>query len=63
MVKVLYVTAEPLEYNSSANIRNWGLVEGLHANGVAVYTLCPYPTDRKMFNGVVDNRSFDIQLV
>lgn len=58
MVKVLYVTAEPLEYNSSANIRNWGLVEGLHANGVAVYTLCPYPTDRKMFNGVVDNRSF-----
>lgn len=58
MVKVLYVTAEPLEYNSSASIRNWGLVEGLHANGVAVYTLCPYPTDRKMFNGVVDNRSF-----
>ena len=58
MIKVIYVTSDSLEYNSSANIRNWGLVEGLLANGAAVYTLSPYPTNRTMFNGVVDTSSF-----
>lgn len=58
MKRVLFVTSDPLEYNTSANIRNWGLVEGLLANGVAVYTLSAYPSDQTLFNGVVDNSSF-----
>lgn len=57
-MKVLYVTSEPLEYNSSANIRNWGLVEGLLANSVAVYTFSPYPIDRTMFNGDINDSPF-----
>lgn len=58
MKKVLFVTSDPLEYNTSANIRNWGLIEGLLANGVVVYTLSPYPSDRTLFNGDVDNSPF-----
>ena len=50
-MNILFVTSYPLEYNSSANIRNWGLIEGLLANGHMISTLSPYPTDRELFNG------------
>lgn len=50
-MNILFVTSYPLEYNSSANIRNWGLIEGLLANGHKISTLSPYPTDRELFNG------------
>lgn len=57
-MKILFVTSYPLEYNLSANIRNWGLIDGLLANGEAVSTLSPYPTDRKLFNGTIDSECF-----
>lgn len=37
--KVLYITADPLEYWTSANIRNLNLIEGLLACGYEVSTL------------------------
>ena len=57
-MKILYITAYPLEYSSSANIRNWGLIEGLIANGHKIFTLSPYPTDRSLFSGKIDTHSF-----
>ena len=52
-MNVLFVTSYPLEYNSSANIRNWGLIEGLLENGHEISTLSPYPSDRELFAGKV----------
>lgn len=42
-MKILFVTATPLEYSSSANIRNIALIKGLINNNNEVYTLsyCP----------------------
>jgi len=55
-MKILFVTTYPLEYNLSANVRNWGLIEGLLANGNSVSTLSSYPTDRNLYNGVIETR-------
>ncbi len=56
-MNILFVTTYPLEYNLSANVRNWGLIEGLVANGHTVSTLSPYPTDRKLFNGGIEKKN------
>lgn len=38
-MKILYITAYPLEYSSSANMRNIALIKGLIENGCEVHTL------------------------
>ena len=38
-MKILYITATPLEYNSSANMRNIALIKGLEELGNEVSTL------------------------
>ena len=50
-MKILYITAYPLEYDSSSNVRNMSLIKGMHANGHSISTLSPYPTDLKSFTG------------
>jgi len=40
-MKVLYITALPLETNNSSQIRNIGLIKGLVSNGCKVTILCP----------------------
>lgn len=57
-MKILYVTSYPLEYNTSANIRNQGLINGLIKNGHEVYTLSPYPNDLRFFSGELLNTPF-----
>ena len=50
-MKILFVTSYPLEYNTSANIRNLGLIQGFMQNGDDVYTFSPYPTDLAYYSG------------
>lgn len=50
-MKILYVTSYPLEYSTSANIRNMGLIRGLVENGHEVSTFSIYPTDKNFFTG------------
>ena len=50
-MKILFITSYPLEYNSSSNVRNLGLIEGFLANGDDVYTYSPYPKDLNLFSG------------
>lgn len=50
-MKILFVTAYPLEYNTSGNIRNLGLIEGLMGNRHDIFTYSPYPTDTTLFTG------------
>ncbi|MBN2770551.1 MAG: hypothetical protein JXR90_07640, partial [Spirochaetes bacterium] len=40
-MKILYITALPLETNNSSQIRNIGLIKGFIENGCAVTVLCP----------------------
>ena len=57
-MKILFVTSYPLEYSSSANVRNMGLIEGLLANNHQIYTYSPYPTDMYLFDGVILEQPF-----
>lgn len=50
-MRILYVTAYPLEYDSSSNVRNMSLIRGMVQNGHGVSTFSPYPTDLKSFTG------------
>lgn len=50
-MEILYVTSYPLEYNTSANVRNISIIKGFIRNGHKVYTLSPYPTDRAFYSG------------
>lgn len=45
-MNILYVTAVPLEYSSSANFRNTALIKGLIENGHSVSTLSTKPQER-----------------
>ena len=42
-MKILFVSSIPLEYSSSANMRNIALLKGFKENGYEVYTLTPEP--------------------
>lgn len=42
-MKILYITNSPIEYSSSANIRNTSLIKGLKLNGHDVDILTCYP--------------------
>lgn len=44
-MKILYITAVPLEYSSSANFRNIALIRGLMKNGHSVSTLSTRPQE------------------
>lgn len=57
-MKILFVTSYPLEYSSSANVRNMGLIEGLLANNHQIYTYSPYPTDTNLFDGTIMEQPF-----
>lgn len=50
-MNILYITAYPLEYNTSGNVRNKSIIKGLMDNGHSVSTMSPYPTDITLFNG------------
>ncbi|MEA4822327.1 MAG: hypothetical protein VB122_08915 [Erysipelotrichales bacterium] len=50
-MKILFITTYPLEYNTSANVRNMGLIFGLYKNGNDIYTYSSYPTDTNYYNG------------
>lgn len=58
-MNILFITSYPLEYNTSANIRNLGLIEGLFANGHNVCTYSPYPTNLALFDGALLDFPFD----
>lgn len=58
-MKILFVTSYPLEYNTSGNIRNLGLISGLIENGNSVSTLSPYPTDDTLFSGKLLDYPFE----
>lgn len=50
-MNILYITAYPLEYNTSGNVRNMSIIKGLVNNGHQVSTMSPYPTDTSLFSG------------
>ena len=52
-MEILYITSYPLEYNTSANVRNISLIKGLINNGNNVTTLSPYPTNLAFFSGLL----------
>ncbi len=52
-MNILFITAYPLEYNTSGNVRNMGLINGLVENGHSVSTLSSYPTDDSLFTGEI----------
>lgn len=51
MMNILFITSYPIEYNTSANTRNQGLISGLLKNGYQVSTLSPYPTNTAFYSG------------
>ena len=53
MSKILFVTSYPLEYNTSANVRNLGLIEGFIANNHEVSTCSLYPSDINLYSGTL----------
>lgn len=57
-MKILFITSYPVEYNTSANIRNLGLLGGLLKNGNEVSTLSPYPNNRSFFSGKLSSLPF-----
>lgn len=57
-MKVLYITAYPVEYWSSANIRNLGLLGGLMKDGNEVSTLSPYPYNKAFYSGELSDLPF-----
>lgn len=50
-MNILFVTSYPLEYDTSGNIRNMGLIQGFVENGHKVSTFSPYPNDTSLFSG------------
>lgn len=52
-MKILFVTSYPLEYNTSANIRNMGLIQGLRENGHEISTFSIFPADENLFSGTL----------
>ena len=58
-MNILFITAYPLEYNTSANVRNLGLIEGFLANGHKISTYSPYPTDRTLHSGMLQDIPFE----
>lgn len=50
-MRILFITSYPLEYNTSANVRNIGIVNGFINNGFEVTTLSPYPTNTSFYSG------------
>lgn len=48
-MKILFVTATPLEYSSSANMRNLALIKGLNSNGHSVATFSTSPVKSSSF--------------
>lgn len=63
-MNILYVTSVPLEYSSSANLRNIALIRGLIRNGHAVSTLSTEPQkdsayyDKTILSISIDKRYF-----
>lgn len=57
-MRILFVTSYPLEYNTSANIRNMGLIQGLCENGNDVSTFSIYPADENLYSGSLLNFPF-----
>lgn len=63
-MKILYITSVPLEYSSSANLRNIALIRGLIRNGHTVSTLSTESQnesayyDKTILNVPIDKRYF-----
>ena len=55
-MKILFVSASPLEYSASANMRNLALLSGFIKNGHDVFTLTPKPQeDSKLYDKTLCN--------
>ena len=50
-MNILYITSYPIEYNTSANMRNLGLIAGLLKEGHNVSTFSPYPLNKAFYSG------------
>lgn len=48
-MKVLFVTSVPLEYSSSANVRNIALLKGLDGLGFEIDTLSSFPDKKSLY--------------
>lgn len=58
-MKVLFITADPLEYNSSANMRNRAIIKGIIENGNEVSTLSAALNVNSIYS---DNNGVDLKL-
>lgn len=58
-MNILYVTSDPIEYNSSANMRNIAIIKGLIENGHEVSTLSADFNEKSIY---IDNRKLEINL-
>lgn len=56
-MKILFITADPLEYNSSANMRNRAIIKGMLDNGNEVSTLSAQLEKDSVYT---DNSEFDL---
>ncbi|MFL1537572.1 hypothetical protein ACJOWY_14710 [Paraclostridium bifermentans] len=59
-MKILFVSTTPLEYSSSANMRNIGLIKGLIEGGNKVYLLAPIgDKNSKHYNKAFEDIKFE----
>lgn len=58
-MKILFVTSDPLEYNSSANMRNRAIIKGIIENGNQVSTLSAELNKKSIY---ADNSKLNLEL-
>lgn len=59
-MKILYITNSPIEYNSSANIRNISLIKGLVENGHQVEVLSCFPNKGSKYYDPTNTCKIDV---
>ena len=58
-MKILFITSDPLEYNSSANMRNRAIIKGIIENGNQVSTLSAELNEKSIY---ADNSKLNLEL-
>lgn len=58
-MKILFITSDPLEYNSSANMRNRAIIKGIIENGNQVSTLSAELKEKSIY---ADNSKLNLEL-
>ena len=54
-LKILYITSTPLEYNSSANMRNLAIIKGLQELGYEVSSFSSEVVNDSIYANNIDN--------